>query len=67
MLKLIKDNIVKFLLLCCCLVLDIFVVTLALLPSNKDITAPGGLNEVKSVIEADTSTEIKGSFNTIYV
>lgn len=67
MIKLIKDNLIKFILLCCCFILDIFVIVLALTPSNKDITAPGGLNEVKSVIEADTNVSLEGSFNTIYV
>ena len=39
----------------------------AVVPSNKDIIAPGGLTEVQSVIEVDTDTEMTGSFNTIYV
>ena len=39
----------------------------AVIPSNKDIIAPGGLTEVQSVIEVDTDTEMAGSFNTIYV
>lgn len=67
MIKLIKEHIVKFILLCCVLVLDILMIVLALVPSKMDVTAPGGLNEVKSVIEADTDSQIKGSFNTIYV
>ena len=49
------------------LVLDILVITLALIPSNKDITTPGGLNEVKTLINVDTNTNLTGSFNTIYV
>lgn len=67
MIKLIKDHFYKFLAVICLLILDVYVVILALTPANMDITAPGGLNEVKSVIEADTNTNIKGSFNTIYV
>ena len=39
----------------------------AIVPSNKDIIAPGGLTEVQSVIEVDTDSQMSGSFNTIYV
>lgn len=50
-----------------CLVLDIIVASLALIPANKDITSPGGLNTVSSVINVNNNTNLSGSFNTIYV
>ena len=39
----------------------------AIVPSNKDIIAPGGLTKVESLIEVEGDYEISGSFNTIYV
>ena len=67
MIELIKKQKLLSILLIFVLVFDIFVATMALIPAKKDITTPGGLNEVKAVIEVDTDTTLNGSFNTIYV
>lgn len=67
MIELMKKNKLKTGLFALLILFNIFIATLALIPANKDVTAPGGLNEVKSVIKADTNTSLSGSFNTIYV
>lgn len=67
MIKFLKKHKLLSIVLSLLIVLDITVIVLALKPSNMDVTTPGGLNEVKSVIKANTDVEIKGSFNTIYV
>ena len=67
MIKFLKKHIILSIFVSLTFILDIFVIVLALIPSNKDITTPGGLNEVKTVISVDTNTELAGSFNTIYV
>ena len=67
MIDLIKKYKVLSIILLVVLLLDLTIAALAIIPANKDITSPGGLNEVKSVIEANTDTNLKGSFNTIYV
>lgn len=67
MVKFIKEHKITALIACLLIAIDSFVILMALTPSNKDITCPGGLNEVISVIDAETNTQLKGSFNTIYV
>lgn len=67
MIELIKKNIFKSIVLLIVLIFDIFIISMALIDSKKEIIAPGGLNEVKSLIEVDGGKEIEGSFNTIYV
>ena len=67
MIDLIKKYKVLSIILLIVLLFDLTIAALAIIPANKDITSPGGLNEVKSVIEANTDTNLKGSFNTIYV
>lgn len=67
MMQLIKRFKVRSILVLLLVLFNIFIATLSLIPANKDVTAPGGLNEVKSVIKADTNTNLSGSFNTIYV
>lgn len=67
MITFLKKHVVLTIVICLTFILDVLVVVLALSPSNKDITTPGGLNEVKKVIKADTDTVLEGSFNTIYV
>lgn len=67
MIELIKKHKLLSSLFILVLIFDIFIATMALVPANKDVTTPGGLNEVKAVIEVDTDTTINGSFNTIYV
>lgn len=67
MIKLIKQHYIKFSLIILVLLLDIFICYVAVKPTNKEISAPGGLNEVHSFIETDTNTVIKGSFSTVYV
>ena len=67
MIELIKKNLFKSIVLLVVLIFDIFIISISLIDSKKDIIAPGGLNEVKSLIEIDGSEGIDGSFNTIYV
>ena len=67
MIDLIKKYKLKSSLVLVLIIINLTVAILALIPANKDVTAPGGLNEVKTVIKADTDTNIVGSFNTIYV
>ena len=67
MIRLIKEHLVKFFLFIGVILLDILVLCVAIKPTNKEISAPGGLNEVKSFIQTDTNTKITGSFNTVYV
>lgn len=67
MIELIKTHKIKSLLVLLLILFNITIATFALIPANKDVTAPGGLNEVKSVIKADTNANLTGSFNTIYV
>lgn len=67
MINLIKKHKLKAFLLGILLILDLFVIAMAIIPSNKDVIAPGGLNKVESVISVDNDKEIKGTFNTIYV
>ena len=67
MIDLIKKNKLKSSLVLVIIIINLTVAILALIPADKDVTAPGGLNEVKTVIKADTDTNIVGSFNTIYV
>lgn len=51
----------------CFLIFDLLVATLAIIPANEDITSPGGLNTVQSVINIENGTQLNGSFHTIYV
>lgn len=67
MIELIKKYKKISILLLIVLVFDLCVAALAIIPSEKDVTSPGGLNEVKSLIKVNTNTNLKGSFNTIYV
>lgn len=67
MIRLIKDHLVKFFLIIGVLILDIAVIFLALIKTDQEISCPGGLDEVKSLIKTDSNTVLKGSFNTIYV
>lgn len=67
MINLIKKHKIKAFLIGFITLFDALIISLALIPSNKDITAPGGLTEVVSVIKADSEIDLKGSFNTIYV
>lgn len=67
MIELIKKYKVFSALLFLAIILDILVIVFALVPTEKDITTPGGLNEVVDVIDVDSLVEFKGSFNTIYV
>lgn len=67
MIDLIKKNKVKSLLVLLLIFIDIFVVSISLISSKHDITAPGGINSVESLIEVDGNFHIDGSFNTIYV
>ena len=60
-------KIIKVFLLFLLISFDLFILTINFLPSKKDITTPGGLNEVKKLIEIENSKEIEGSFNTLYV
>ena len=60
-------KIIKIVLLVLLILFDLFIITINFLPANKDITTPGGLNEVKEVIEIEGSKKIAGSFNTLYV
>ena len=43
------------------------IAVLGIIPSNKDIIAPGGLTKVESLIDVEGEAQISGSFNTIYV
>ena len=67
MINLIKSNKIKSSLLLLLVIFNLTIAALAIIPANKDVTAPGGLNEVKSVIKANTDANLEGSFNTIYV
>ena len=67
MIGFLKKHIILTVFICLTFILDVVIVIYACTPSNKDITTPGGLNEVKTVIKAETDTELAGSFNTIYV
>ena len=49
------------------IIFNIIIAVLAVVPANKDIIAPGGLNTVESVINVENDTKINGSFHTIYV
>ena len=60
-------KIIKVFLLFLLISFDLFILTINFLPSKKDITTPGGLNEVKELIEIENSKDIEGSFNTLYV
>jgi PDZ domain-containing protein len=67
MIKFIKEHWIKFSLIVLLVILDLFMVSIHFIDAKKDITAPGGLNEVRNLIEVDTTKDIEGSFNTIYV
>ena len=67
MIEFIKNNKIKFLLIILLILVDAFVISINFISSKKDIITPGGLNEVKSVIEVKDAKEILGSFNTLYV
>ena len=67
MLELIKKHKIRTILVLLLIVFDSFVISLALIKSNKEITTPGGLNKVESVIQIDNGISTAGSFNTIYV
>lgn len=60
-------KVIKLILLTLLILFDLFIVIINFWPAKKDITTPGGLNEVKDMIEIEDSNEIKGSFNTLYV
>lgn len=49
------------------ILIDGFFIYICTKKSNKDITTPGGLSEVESLIEVKNQNVIKGSINTIYV
>ena len=51
----------------CFLIFDILIATLSIIPANEDITSPGGLKTVQSVINIENGTQLTGSFHTIYV
>ena len=67
MINFIKKHKVLSIVTLICLVFDVIIGLLALIPANKDIISPGGLNTVSSVINVNNDTNINGSFNTIYV
>ncbi len=60
-------KIIKITLFVLLVLFDLFIITINFWPAKKDITTPGGLNEVKEVIEIENSKNIEGSFNTLYV
>ena len=67
MIKFIKTHKLVFGLIVLLLLVDSFVIAINFISSKKDVTAPGGLNEVRELIEVEGNNDIKGSFNTIYV
>ena len=67
MLELIKKCKIRTILVLLLIVFDSFVISLALIKSDKEITTPGGLNKVESVIQIENGINTAGSFNTIYV
>lgn len=67
MLDLIKKHKVKAVLILLLTIFDLVVITLSIVRTDKDVTTPGGLNEVEALIKIDNDFEYSGSFNTIYV
>lgn len=67
MIEFIKKHKIISVLILLLFVLDSYIVAINFISSKKDITTPGGLNEVKELIEVEGSDKIKGSFNTLYV
>ena len=49
------------------LFIDAFFIVTCTIPTDKELTRPGGLNEVLSLISVDGATKLEGSINTIYV
>lgn len=50
-----------------CLLIDAFMIVTSTVKTNNSIIMPGGLNEVQSLIEVDSTYKQNGSINTIYV
>ena len=67
MIEFLKKNKVLSYITLSYLILTIIVSILAVVPANKDIISPGGLNTVESVIEVNNESKLEGSFNTVYV
>ncbi|HOI46676.1 MAG TPA: hypothetical protein PLR26_02970 [Bacilli bacterium] len=45
----------------------LFVLSLTIIPTPYEITTPGGLNKVSSIIQVDQTYQEKGSIHTVYV
>ena len=67
MLELIKKHKLRTVLIFLLIIFDSFVISIAFIKCNKDVTTPGGLNKVESIIEIENGLNTTGSFNTIYV
>jgi len=49
------------------LILDVFLLIIGVFKSDKEITTPGGISPVNSLISVDNDFFLEGSFNTVYV
>ena len=63
----IFKNKIKFVFILLLIIFDSFIISINFISFKKDITTPGGLNEVRNVIEIESDNDILGSFNTLYV
>ena len=67
MINLLKKHWLKITLIVLLIAFDSLIIAINFISAKKDITAPGGLNEVRDLIEVEGNDNIEGSFNTIYV
>lgn len=67
MIEFIKKHKIISVLILLLFAFDSYIIAINFISADKDITTPGGLNEVHELIEVENSNDIKGSFNTLYV